>query len=297
MDDGKFLNHKLLNITHTILLIGGMLLLLAILGLSISGTQGFYWAVLFGLFFMMFAPRISPQYILRVNGARHIRPQQAPGLYQIVHSLAQQANLKFFPQLYVLPSQITNAFTIGNGGSAVICLTDSILERLNERELTGVLAHEISHIQHQDMRVLGVADTMTRITNLFSSFGKILLFISLPLILIGQYTVSLFTVFLLIFAPVLSGLLMLALSRTREFDADLGAVRLTRDPGGLVNALGKLEYYQMNILQRLFLPLRKMPQSALFRSHPPTQERIRRLLELTKTTRVRNDYWPTHIYS
>ena len=139
-------------------------------------------------------------------------------------------------------------------GNAAIGVTDGILRGLNMGELTGVLAHEISHIEHNDIRVMAFADVISRVTSLFSSFGQFLLFINFPLLLVGMRPFSWFAIILLIAAPTLSGLLQLAISRTREFDAEVGAVRLTGDAEGLASALQKLESYQANMFKRMLMP-------------------------------------------
>jgi heat shock protein HtpX len=174
-----------------------------------------------------------------------------------------------------------NAFAVGTQRNAAIGLTDGILRGLELRELTGVLAHEMSHIRNNDMRSMNIADVVTRITNLFSTFGKFLLFLNLPLILMGTYAISWWAILLLIIAPTLSGLLQLALSRTREFDADLDAVQLTHDPIGLMRALQKLEYHSANLWQQVLFPGRGVPDPSIFRTHPHTKDRVARLQELS----------------
>jgi len=138
----------------------------------------------------------------------------------------------------------------------------------------------MSHIRNNDMRSMNVADVISRVTNLFSTFGKFLLLFNLPLIFMGSAPISWWAILLLIIAPFISGLLQLALSRTREFDADLDAIQLTRDPVGLMNALQKLEYYSTNIWQQVLFPGRGVPDPSIFRTHPHTKDRIARLQEL-----------------
>jgi heat shock protein HtpX len=174
-----------------------------------------------------------------------------------------------------------NAFAVGTRRNAAIGLTDGLLRGLNLRELTGVLAHEMSHIRNNDMRSMSVADVISRVTNLFSTFGKFLLLVNLPLIFMGSAPISWWAILLLIVAPFISGLLQLALSRTREFDADLDAIQLTHDPVGLMNALQKLEYYATNIWQQVLFPGRGVPDPSIFRTHPHTKDRIARLQELS----------------
>lgn len=274
-------SHNLRNWLHTVALLASMMLLVTLLGWLIAGRAGIIWAIVLGAVSLLFGQQASPQLVLRMYRARPLTVQEAPRLYQIQEELTQRAGLSYVPMLYYVPSRMMNAFAVGTRRNAAIGLTDGILRGLTLRELTGVLAHEVSHIRNNDMRAMNIADVVTRITNLFSTFGKILLLVNLPLILMGSYRVSWWAILLLILAPLLSGLLQLALSRTREFDADLDAVQLTQDPIGLMNALQKLEYYSTNIWQQILLPGRGIPDPSILRTHPHTKDRIARLRELS----------------
>jgi heat shock protein HtpX len=273
-------SHDLRNRLHSLLLLTSMMLLLVFLGWFIGGRQGIVWAIVLGGLSLFLGRQASPQLVLRMYRARPLAAQEAPQLYQILQELARRANLPYVPTLYYIPTRMLNAFAVGTQRNAAIGLTDGILRNLTLRELTGVLAHEMSHIRNNDMRSMNIADVVTRITNLFSTFGKFLLLLNFPLILMGSYTVSWWAILLLIFAPMLSGLLQLALSRTREFDADLDAVQLTHDPVGLMNALQKLEYKSTNLWQQILMPGRGVPDPSIFRTHPHTKDRMARLQEL-----------------
>lgn len=273
-------NHDFRNWLHTVLLLGSMLALLALLGWLVAGQTGIIWAVILGGILVLFGQQVSPQLVLRMYRARPLTAAEAPQLYQIMAELAQRAQLPFVPVLYYVPSRMLNAFAVGNRRNAAIGLTDGLLRGLNLRELTGVLAHEMSHIRNNDMRSMSVADVISRVTNLFSTFGKFLLLVNLPLIFMGSAPISWWAILLLIVAPFISGLLQLALSRTREFDADLDAIQLTHDPVGLMNALQKLEYYSTNIWQQVLFPGRGVPDPSIFRTHPHTKDRLARLQEL-----------------
>ena len=179
------------------------------------------------------------------------------------------------PRLYYIATPMMNAFAVGNHQASAVALTAGLINKLNARELTGVLAHEISHIRHNDMWVMNLADVISRITTALSQLG----FFAIPLLLFG--ILSLLDVVLLIIAPTIATLLQLALSRTREYDADRGAAELTGDPQGLASALQKLERYQGGWLERILLPGRREPDPAVLRTHPTTAERIKRLLALS----------------
>lgn len=274
-------SHDFRNWLHTTLLLLSMILLLILLGWLIGGRSGIVWAMILGGISLLWGQQASPQLILRMYRARPLTVQEVPQLYQIMEELARRAKLSYVPTLYYIPTRMLNAFAVGTKRNAAIGLTDGILRNLDLRELTGVLAHEMSHIRNNDMRSMNIADVVTRITNLFSSIGKFLLLINLPLILMGSYAISWWAILLLIVAPMLSGLLQLALSRTREFDADLDAVQLTNDPIGLMNALQKLEYQSTNLWQQIFMPGRGVPDPSILRTHPHTADRLARLQELS----------------
>ncbi len=271
---------KLRNLVHTAVLFGGMLGLLALLGWVVAGPSGLAGLVAAGLVLLTAGLRASPLLILRLYGAEPLAPGEAPGLYRIVVELSRRARLPRPPRLFYVPTPMINAFSVGSRDDAAVTVTAGLLEHLDRRELAGVLAHEIAHIRHNDLQVLGLADLVSRATVFLSWMGQFLLLLNLPLWLAAGYNVPWLAVFLLIFAPSLTALLQLALSRSREFDADLGAVELTGDPRGLASALYKLETYQVHFLERILLPGRRVPEPSLLRTHPATEERIRRLLEL-----------------
>ncbi|MFQ6021239.1 MAG: zinc metalloprotease HtpX [Acidiferrobacterales bacterium] len=275
--------HKLNNLFQSTLLLGGMAGLVGLLGWLIAGAKGIVWAAVIGVVVLVLSPRASPRLALRLYGARPLGLGDAPGLYTLVEMLARRAKLPHLPQLYYIPAQMMNAFTVGNREQAMIAVTDGLLRNLTQRELTGVLAHEISHVRNNDMWVMTLADSVSRLTGMFSLLGQLLLFINLPLILMGRGGISWFAIVLLIFAPTVSMLLQLALSRTREFDADLDAAEITGDPIGLALALKKLDRYQGNWLRRILMPGRRAPDSWILSTHPKSEERVRRLASLAET--------------
>jgi heat shock protein HtpX len=144
----------------------------------------------------------------------------------------------------------------------------------------------VSHIKRDDTRILGLAAVLAQATRGMSLVGQFLVFLNIPLLLMGQVTVSWTAILLLLLAPGLSGALHLALSRAREYDADLGAVDLTGDPRGLASALHRLEELNRGLLHRLFPGRVRIPVPAFLRTHPETEERIRRLLRLEREPRA-----------
>ncbi|HFE47905.1 MAG TPA: peptidase M48 [Chromatiaceae bacterium] len=256
---------------------GGFLVLL---GWLLWGREGISWLLFSGFLLMMLNPVATPGLIMRLYHARPLSVSEAPGLHANLRELARRAGLRHPPRLYYIPSRMVNAFAVGNAANSSIALTDGLLRLLDERELTGVLAHEISHVRNNDLWVMGIADLFSRLTSVLSLFGQLLLFVNLPLLLVSGAVINWYAVLLLIFAPNLSALAQLGLSRSREYHADLNAVLLTGDPEGLASALLKLESAEVSAFEQILWPGRRLPEPSLLRTHPPTEERIRRLMSL-----------------
>lgn len=296
--DAGFLNrteqrrHKLRNLAHSVLLLGGMVLLLSACTWLVFGGEGLVWALVGWAIALFISPRVSPRLVLEMYRARPILPQDLPVAFEILRELARRAGLPRAPALYYVPSSTLNAFTVGSREDAAIAVTDGMLRALDRREFAGVLAHEISHVRNNDLWVMSLADTVSRLTGLMSITGIFLLFVNLPLILVEGRGVPWLLVALLIFAPTIGSLLQLALSRAREFDADLDAAALTGDPLGLASALEKLDRYQGRAWERLFMPGRRIPDPSLLRTHPPIEDRIRRLLALHRSRPTRPFHEP-----
>ncbi|MET0067107.1 MAG: zinc metalloprotease HtpX [Candidatus Thiodiazotropha sp.] len=279
-DPVLWMQHAWRNRLQSLLLLSLMAGYLGLLGWLLWGPQGLMILLGVGLFGMLFHPTLSPWLIMRMYGARPIQPDEAPVVHQLVGDLAARAGLETRPTLYYVPSRMLNAFTVGSSDQSAIAITDGLLRHLDTREIVGVLAHEISHIRNNDLWVMGLADLFSRATSLLSTLGQLLLLFSLPLMLFSHVRLNWLAMLLLIFAPTLSALTQMALSRTRETVADLQAVQLTGDPEGLALALAKIENIQGGWLERVFMPGRRQPQPSVLRSHPQTDDRIRQLMNL-----------------
>jgi len=278
--------HKLRNAVHSVLLLGGMGLLLGVCAGSVWGLEGAFWAMVGGLLGFLLSPSVAPEWVMQAYRARPISRAQWPEGVALIERLAQRAELERVPRLYYLGSPLINSFAVGSPDRAAIAVTAGMLRTLDWRELAGVLAHELSHIRNNDLWLMGLADAMSRLTSLMAFFGIFLFFFNLPLMALGYAGMPWLAIFLLIFAPTIGSLLQLALSRAREFDADLEAASLTRDPAGLASALKKLERYQGRYWEEILLPGRRMPEPSLLRTHPPTEERIERLMSLYEEEHV-----------
>ena len=280
MTPNIWLQHSLANRLHSLLLLAVMGGFLALLGQLLWGSDGIILLLLLGSVLLLFNPVVTPQLIMRMYRATRLTPSQSPALHAALTELSHRADLPTIPALYYIPSSMLSAFTVGRRNEAAIAVTDGLLQTLENREIIGVLAHEVSHIRNNDTWVMGVADMFSRLTSLLSLFGQFLLILNLPLILLSNVGINWFAILILIFAPNLSALAQLGLSRTREYSADLNAARLTGDPEGLAHALVSIEQRSGSFMERIFLPGRRIPEPSLLRTHPPTEERVRRLMEL-----------------
>lgn len=279
IDETTWQQHAWSNRLQSLLLLGLMGGFLALLGNVVWGQWGILLLLIVGFVMVGFTPSIPPHVLMRFYGARPIAPEEAPGLWQLHLALSQRAGLGHVPELYYLPSNLINAFAIGRRSRAGIALSDGLLRQLDRQELAGVLGHELSHIRSNDLWIMTLADVFSRLTSLLSVFGQLFLLLSLPLILLGVMSVNLWVYALLILAPVITALGQLALSRSREYEADLNGVRLTGDPDGLARALAKIEQIQGGWMERFSFRSRN-PQPSWLRTHPETRDRIDRLMAL-----------------
>ncbi|MDF0535879.1 zinc metalloprotease HtpX [Shewanella sp. A32] len=280
IDRVRWQQHARRNFWHSALLLSGMAGFLALLGWLFAGSSGLLLLLMAGVMLWLFRSSVSPWMVMRLYNARPLSPQQFPALWQLVQQLAQTAGLPVMPQLFLLPNPLINAFAVGSQQRPLIAITDAALRQLQWRELAGVLAHELSHVRSNDLQVMSLADMFSRGTSLLSMMGQLLLLLNLPLIMFGWATINWWAILLLLAAPTISTLAQLALSRTREYDADLNAVRMTSDPQGLASALSKIERQQQGWLRRMIMPGATLPVPSLLRTHPETKERVERLLAL-----------------
>lgn len=277
-------NHN--NGLKTALLFGSLAgLLLIIGGLIAAGTRNsaFIWifgAISVGTIFYSYWN--SDKIAIRSMQAVEVTEAQAPEYYAVVRELAQQAG-KPMPRLYVSPTMSPNAFATGrNPENAAVCVTQGILQILDRRELRGVLGHELMHVYNRDILTGSVA---AAVASVITSVGQILMFSGmgdrrnsnpLGMILIG------------LLAPLAAGLIQMAISRTREFDADEDGAKLTGDPLALASALRKLEagvnaaplpadQRLVNISQMMIANPFGSKLKRMFSTHPAMEDRIRRL--------------------
>ncbi len=263
------------NYIQTWLIIAGLTGILALCAWLLLGWGGVLWTFILALFVLVAAPSYGPGMVLRFYKARPLSAREVPQLWQTLSTLAQRAGLPAVPHLYYIASANMNAFAVGKPGDAAITVSDGLLRGLNLRQITAVLAHEVSHIANGDMTVMAIADIVNRLTGALQTAGFFLLLVGL-----WQSSRAAIAAVVLLFAPAIGALLQLALSRAREYDADLEAAQLTGDPEGLASALTTLERRQGSLWENFVLPGARIPDPSLLRTHPSTAERVRRLLAL-----------------
>ncbi|WP_455207663.1 zinc metalloprotease HtpX [Kaarinaea lacus] len=286
MDSDLLVRHKFLNFFQSaalVLLLAGLMAYIA----AVIAGEVLAWIAFAAVIVLFFSnPVLTPQFILRMYDARPIRIHDAPQLHQLIDILAQRAQLKSKPKLYYIPSHVINAFSMGTPDDSLIALSDGVLRKLNFEELAAILAHEITHVKNNDIRVMTFADIAGRITKILSLLGQLLVLINLPLIVFTELEMNWIPLIIMVFAPLLSDLIQLGLSRVREYDADLGSALLLGDAKPLATALAKMEHYKHSYFGGLFIPVQRIPEPSLLRTHPPTEERIKRLLDFDKAAHL-----------
>lgn len=254
-----------------------------------GGTKGLVLGFLFGGMSNLVAFFFSDKIALMSTGAQPVTEDQAPQLYRIVRNLAEKDGLPM-PRIYIAPQDAPNAFATGrNPRHAVVAVTQGILRLCNEQELTGVLAHEMSHVKHRDMLISTIAATMAGAITMLAHLAQ------WGLIFGGgmggrdddrRGGNALGLLLMIIVAPIAAMLIQLAISRSREYEADAAGANLAGNPLWLANALQKLEGYNRRIPMdvnpaesHLFIvqPLTGGGLGSLFNTHPPIEKRVARL--------------------
>lgn len=276
-------SHQRHNFFQTMILLGSMAAVLSLAGYLFWGWSGVLVSIVMLIVGSIFSQPASTKLILRAYRARRINPAESPELMALFDAVCQRAGVARLP-LYYVPTRLPNAFAAGTGKQSLVAVSDGLLRMMNARELAGVLAHEVAHVKNNDIQVMGLADAISRTTSFLARVGMITLLLSFSGSVMGlSFGRFAAAGLVLFFAPTVLILLQLAISRTREFDADVGAAEITGDPMGLAQALQKLESKQKKgIFQRIFSPGPSRSQPAMLRTHPETRERVDRLTELAK---------------
>src|SRR6266436_4613893 len=271
----RSVHQKTANHQSSALVIAGMTLLLAVCGWIVGETEGVHRALTGG------APRangpaFSRETMYRWFGARLLHPAELPELFNILAEVCGRAGLSRLPDLYCLAApKVMNAYALGGPEGAAIILTEGLLRGMARDEIAGILAHEVAHIRNNDIWTMNWAAALHRSIEWTSLAGLALLRAQQ-----GGMAVSPPLAALLRAAPSIAQLLRLALSRTRELDADATALELTGDWQALIAALDKLERHHAGLPVLSVAAARENGPMRLLRSHPATSERVGALLSL-----------------
>jgi heat shock protein HtpX len=273
----------LLGLLSGLLVLGGYYL--------VGNEQGLYMGLALAAITSFGSWYYSDRAALATYNAQPIARHESPELYDRVAALSDRAGIPM-PKLFIVPTNSPNAFATGRDPEhAAVAVTQGIIDLLSPEELDGVLAHELTHIRNHDTLTQAVAGTLA---GAITFLGRILTFGALygPVTRDNRRGGNLMGVlFLIVLAPIAAGLLQFGISRTREYAADLGSAEITGNPRALASALEKLEAMGHQIpmngnpaMSPLLIvnPVSTKGLLTLFRTHPPTDERIRRLLELAK---------------
>ncbi len=275
----------MVNAFKTVLLLGLLTALLLWAGEALGGSAGMQIALVLAAVMNLTGWFFSDTIALKMHRAQPVSEAEAPELYSIVNELAASAGIPM-PRLYIIPEQQPNAFATGRGPShAAVAVTQGILQYMDRDELKGVLAHELAHVKHRDILISSVAATLAgAIVMLARMFGFALLFGG------GRNSRDgggLGALAFYLMAPIAALMIQMAVSRSREFAADQGGAAIAGSPNGLASALRKLGTYTKQIPMRtaspttshmmIANPLGGRGLTQFFSTHPPLEERIRRL--------------------
>jgi heat shock protein HtpX len=273
-----------MNALKTTFLMALMTVLLVFLGNYIGGQNGAMLAFIVAAGMNFFSYWYSDKMVLAMYRAQQVSESEAPRLYSMVHRLATRASLPM-PKVYIIPGATPNAFATGrNPQNAAVAVTEGIMNMLNERELEGVIGHELAHIRNRDILIGSVAATIAGAINMLYYIG----------FFFGgrddeEGGSPLASLLMMILAPIAAMLIQMAISRSREYAADRLGAEISGQPLALASALERLERgIELRPMDanpasaHMFIvnPLRGKRFASLFSTHPSTEERVRRLREL-----------------
>ncbi|RLJ70911.1 heat shock protein HtpX [Hydrogenivirga caldilitoris] len=277
---------------RTVLLLGLLTGILLFIGNLIGGQTGVIVAFLIAAVMNFMAYWFSDRIVLSMYGAKEISYEEAPWLHRIVEELARRANIPK-PPIYLVPMEQPNAFATGRGpGHAAVAVTRGILDILDEEELKGVLAHELAHIKNRDVLVASIAATIAGAISMIVHWLQWALIFGWgrdeennnPLSIVGS-------ILMIIITPIIAALIQMAISRSREYLADETGAYICGCPLSLAKALEKIHNYVTRVpapvnegTAHLFIenPLKGEGIMELFSTHPSTEKRIAKLVEIAR---------------
>jgi heat shock protein HtpX len=276
-----------MNTTKTIILMVGLTVLLVFVGGALGGRQGIIIAFMFAMAMNMFSYWFSDKIVLRMYNAQEATEAEAPMLWGVTHDLALKMNMPM-PKVYVIPSDASNAFATGrNPNHAAVAATEGILRLLTREELEGVMAHELGHVRNRDILIGTIAAMIAGAISMIANMAQWAMIFGGgrrdedegPGGIIGLIA-------MMIIAPIAAALIQMAISRSREYEADSTGARICGNPLWLANALRKLHAGSQRVpldanpaTAHMFIvnPLRGGGLVNLFSTHPPIEDRIARL--------------------
>ncbi len=273
------------NWLKTSLLMAAIVALFGTVGALLGGAQGMVLALLLGGAMNLWAYWFSDKMVLRLYNAQEVDETSAPGLYRMVRELADRAGIPM-PRVYLIDEDQPNAFATGrNPENAAVAATTGIMRMLTERELRGVMAHELAHVRHRDILISTISATVAGAISSLAQFGMFFGGRDDE----GRPANPVVSLIVMIVAPLAAMLIQFAISRAREFEADRGGAEISGEPQALASALDKIHRYARGIpfataeahpatAQMMIMnPLSGGGLAGLFSTHPDTGERIARL--------------------
>lgn len=276
------------NMMKTAILMAAITALFMALGSMLGGRAGMMLALVVAVGMNFFSYWFSDKMVLKMYNARQVDATTAPRFYAMVKELADRAQLPM-PKVYLIDEAAPNAFATGrNPENAAVAATTGIIRLLSERELRGVMAHELAHVKHRDILISTISATMAGAISMLANFAMFFGGRDSE----GRPANPIVGIAVAILAPLAAGVIQMAISRAREFEADRGGAEISGDPQALAGALQKIEHYARGIplpaaeahpetAQMMIMnPLSGGGLRGLFSTHPPTQERIARLMAM-----------------
>jgi len=282
------------NWVKTAMLMAAITALFVVIGGMIGGSKGMMLALIVALAMNFFSYWFSDKLVLKMYNAQEVDEASAPQFYRMVRELATRAQLPM-PKVYLIDENAPNAFATGrNPEHAAVAATTGILRVLSERELRGVMAHELAHVKHRDILISTVSATMAGAISALANFAMFFGGRNSD----GRRSNPIASIAVAMLAPLAGALIQMAISRAREFEADRGGAQISGDPQALASALEKIHAYAAGVpfptaeqhpatAQMMIMnPLAGGGISKLFSTHPATEERVARLMEMARTGRM-----------
>jgi len=276
------------NLLKTAVLMAAITALFMAIGAFIGGRAGMMIALLLAVGMNFFSYWFSDKLVLKMYNAQEVDETSAPQFYRMVQELAQRAQLPM-PRVYLINEDAPNAFATGrNPEHAAVAATTGILRALSDRELRGVMAHELAHVRHRDILISTVSATMAGAISMLANFAMFFGGRDSE----GRSHNPIAGLLVMLLAPLAASLIQMAISRAREFEADRGGAEISGDPQALASALQKIHRYAqgmpMEAAERhpetaqmmIMNPLSAGGLRGLFSTHPSTEERVERLLAM-----------------